>query len=368
MSMSILGVYKRDAFNKTLRVGTPDPTKYHDSRSVRLEGAQGAPVAAKMPANEKFTLPGVIIPRATRHGASTGNNHETPGKAFIDPELTNGQVVVDLNKIRNNPDRMIDAIREANAQGFEDDADAVIEAFAKFAEPVKGGKHIREIMKEVPKETRDPPIQMPGTYVVPKASPGGGQLKAASFKQQAASLEAVTTPRKQRSEICTPVMQTVQDKASEVEQEVVVPASIPQQAAMKARSLHDELAWPSNTVFVPSSHSKGMRRVTFELPNPAQPGASLGQFAVLYHDIIREDMNLVLIYDHSQPAQMVWFPPMMEDPKSHEPIGIAALVHGLGSEPDILYKAYPTGVKFRYRNEEFCILTVEREKQMDSKS
>ena len=103
-----------------------------------------------------------------------------------------------------------------------------------------------------------------------------------------------------------------------------------------------------------------MRKVTFELSMAGQQN-SLGQFPCFYHDVVKEDMTLVLVYDHNHPAQMVWFPPVIEDPQTHEPIPIALLVEGNESEPQMLYLAYPTGVRFMYRNEEFCLLTVEKE-------
>jgi hypothetical protein len=81
----------------------------------------------------------------------------------------------------------------------------------------------------------------------------------------------------------------------------------------------------------------------------------------MYHDIIRNSQVLVLVYDHRRPMQMVWFPPAGNS-ESTEPI--VALVAGDGSEPDMLYLVYPTGVSFKYEDKEFVILTIEKEKQM----
>ncbi len=128
-----------------------------------------------------------------------------------------------------------------------------------------------------------------------------------------------------------------------------------------ARSLRDEFQGNQNQFGAAARAHRPMRRVTFELNMAGQQG-SMGQFPCLYHDVVREEMNLILVYDHSQPAQMVWFPPVLEDPQTKEPIPIAIMVEGNAEEPTMIYLAYPTGVRFRYRNEEFCLLTVEKEK------
>lgn len=198
-------------------------------------------------------------------------------------------------------------------------------------------------MAPPPEEVREAPLQMRGSYVAPKASPGGGQIKTASF--------AKSPP--------APTNSTEDTKDVGIAQKSTAAIA----AARSARSLHEELAGPN--VAVPAgTGSRSMRKVTFELPMAGQPNSSLGQFPCFYHDVIREDMNLVLVYDHSQPSQMVWFPPALEDPNSGEPLGIAVLVHGLHGEADVLYRAFPTGVRFKYRNEEFCLMTVDKEKVM----
>lgn len=333
MTTSVLGIYRRDAFNKTLRVGTPDPTKYHDARQVRLEGANEAPVGAKMPPNEKFTLPGVIIPHAKQGGGSMGWNSEAPVvKVFIDPEQTGGRIQVDMGDIRRNAEAFS---RLSEQVQNEDD---IVETFAKYSTFNSGAKPQERPMAEpVMAEIREAPLQMRGSYVAPKASQGGGQMKPASFSKKAQFPEVQEVRRAPSTEL----------------------------AVHNARSLHEELAGP--TVSLGSTTSRPMKKITFELPMIGQQNSSLGQFPCFYHDVIREDVNLVLVYDHSHPSQMVWFPPALEDPQTGEPLGIAVLVHGSMGEADILYRAFPTGVRFKYRNEEFCLLTVDKEKQMGGK-
>lgn len=331
---SVLGIYRRDSFNKTLRIGTPDPSKYHDSRQVSLEGEK-ATVGAKIPPNSKFGLPGVVIPHAKREGGSMGWNSEAPTKIFIDPEQTNGQIQVDMDVLRRNPNAMAEAYDEAYAQ-HGDIEDAIVEAFAKFARPLKEMHKVAQPQQKAQsmEEIREAPLQMRGTYVVPKASFGGGQ------RMPVKKLEV------QRQELPKQEIPTIDPQVIS--------------AVKQAKSLHDELAGPGAT-FLGQTNSP-MRKVTFELPG--QSGTSLGQFSCFYSDVVREDQNLILVYDHSQPSQMIWFPPTIEDPQTNEPVGIAVLVHGLPGEESILYKAFPTGVMFKYRNEQFCLLTIEREKSM----
>jgi hypothetical protein len=332
MTTPILGIYRRDAFNKTLRVGTPDPTKYHDAREVRLEGANEAPVGAKMPPNSKFTLPGVIIPHAKRGGGSMGWNSEAPMKVFIDPEQTGGRIQVDIGDLRRNSEAFSQLSKDVQNE------DDIVEIFARYSNlHVETKQRERPMAEPVMAEVREAPLQMRGSYVAPKATSGGGQVKPASFGKKAQFPEVQPAPRQ----------------------------ALPEMAMNSARSLHEELAGP--TISLGSTTSRTMKKVTFELPMIGQQNSSLGQFPCFYHDVIREDVNLVLVYDHSHPSQMVWFPPALEDPNTGEPLGIAVLVHGSMGEADVLYRAFPTGVRFKYRNEEFCLLTVDKEKQMGGK-
>lgn len=352
---SIIGLYRRDVNYNDLRVGTPDPTQYHDISQVKLE-LNDMPLASRVGNNHGFSgLRGVIIPRATRDGGSRGHDHMIPKPAYIDPELTNRRLIVDPQRIQKDPDKMIDAIQQAYAD-YADPADATIAAYASFAEEVDAPPAPDVISIPQPQTVVPTPLSLdnpnaghsPNTYVAPKASPGGGQIRAASpfgaMPHQPGFKPGVSRATPPPS---TPPTQQKQ-------------ASRTMQAIRSLRgAFGDEQQGAASTPGV-APHSFGggrpLRKVTFELPG-------MGQFPCHYHDIIKHDGTLILVYDHSHPTQMVWFPPAPED-LNKEPTAIAIMVDGVGQEPSYLYLAYPTGVRFPYENKEFCLLTIEKEKPL----
>lgn len=338
MSKSILGVYKKQPPKKDseIRIGTPDPTKYHDVSEVVLEGSNKRNVSTLMPGSHGFSgLRGVVIPHSTPLGGSMGNDPYKPQIVYIDPDFTGGQFAVDLGKI--DKEWLAKTYNEKYRQTGNIE-DAAIETFLTASTEVSGDKlNNREITIKQGKaiqplnEIRESPL--PGTtYVVPKSTPGGGQYKPvhsfANHKPQ--QIEKPKEPVNNHQEI------TVNPNQSLLQN---VMTQAPQQ----------------------QFHQRPTRRVTFEIPIIGQPQGQTGhQFVTIYHEVIKHEDNLILIYDHSQAAQVVYFPPVMTD-QNGEPLGIAVLVHSSDRESNKLYLACPTGIKFVYNNEEFCILAIERE-------
>ena len=101
---------------------------------------------------------------------------------------------------------------------------------------------------------------------------------------------------------------------------------------------------------------KPLRLVTVEMDK------SFGQLKVQYHEVLRQDMLLVLVYDHSRPLAMSWCPPVGDNGESKP---IAMLVDSEGKNPAMLYLVYPTGLKFMHGTLEYILLTIEKEKPMD---
>jgi hypothetical protein len=356
---SIIGLYRRDLSYSDLRIGTPDPNRYHDISSVNLE-LNNTPLSARVGHNHGFSgLRGVIIPRATRDGASRGHDHMVPKPAYIDPELTNRRLIVDPMKIVANPEAMVEAIQSAYAN-YHDPADATVAAYAAFAEQLEELEpteiSIPQPQSVVPTPISNPSQQPtghgPNTYVTPHGLPSGGQAKIASFAgvpQQPgfgpSSLPKPTPPP-------SPPVHTAAQQPPSTRQGGI------QRSVQAVRSLRGEFdGQPSQAAAI--GGNRPMRKITFELPG-------MGQFPCLFHDVVKQDDNLVLVYDHSHPAQHIWFPPILEDPQNKEPVAIAVMVDSTQHEPPMLYLAYPTGVRFMYRQEEFCLLTIEKEKRLDN--
>lgn len=335
MGKDILGVYQSKGTGRTSAVAhTPDATKYHDASQVHLEGesAGGASVLSRLPGNHGFrALRGVIIPRSTPLGASRGHDHNSPAVIHIDPGPYDEGIVVNLSLV--DKESMARAVNDAAGQANDVEELAVAAFTAVSTRPP--ARTARRAPPE--EEERLPPLQMPGTYVVPKASPGGGQVKRARF-----------TDRELRDR-------------DEAERQRRRDASAPESPV---RSLHDALdedvRQPGTPPPAGPAADAPPRQVTFEIPGGHQ-------FRVLYHDVVRHGITLVLVYDHDRPFQMVYFPPPLED-ESGEPVGMAVLVHARprSGEKSVLYRVTSPGIQFKYRNTEFCLLLIDKEKDLDS--
>lgn len=358
--MSILGVYKRDAFNSEIRVGTPDPNKYHDIGAQNLETRGGSSMAGMMPGNHGFNgLRGTIIPRSTNLGGSRGFDHMTPMKAYIDPELTNRQIVVDMAKVGDNPQLFAQSIDRAFRKGYTDPSDAMVESFAAFMEPIEGKSIGSEITLSEPQQKvaqEISPHNTPtGTYVAPRATTGGAQVQSnftvsRQIKPQPGfGGTRIYTPQQQQDLHVEPVVPMV---TVPVKQKISTVKSLQSEFSETPKPVHKKMATP---VF---------RKVIFELPIPGQPDANSGYVSVLYHDIIESEDVLVLVYDHNQPMQSLYWPPKLEDPITKLPVPMNLVVQGASGQPNMLYQTYPSGVQFvNSRNEEYCILVVEKRQQ-----
>lgn len=298
-------------------------------------------MTSRMRANTKFTLPGVIVPRATMHGASLGNDHERPPEIVIDPEFTGGQLVIDLEKIRRNPDLMVAAYNRAKRKGYTDNSDTVIETYGEFAKPLT-----KQDIPEAPVE-RQAPVEMPHAYVVPKAP--SGVAKTASFTKKAPPVFVDPDSSTERGGYSASSADVAYQEVGNQSQSVV---------AREVRTLYDQINQAPQVAGYPvHNQTKAMTQVLFELPVPGQPGRSMGRFSAQYHHVIVEDKTMVLVYDHSQPSQSVYFPEPIPDPNNDdESMAIAVCVIGPVNK---LYRAWPTTVTFKHRNEQFCVLQVE---------
>lgn len=335
-----------------LRVGTPDPTKYHDPSTVKLEGRQGT-LSTFLPGDHGYSgLRGTIIPRATQLGGSLGHNPHKPMVIHIDPELLGGEgIVVDLAKV--NQSNMAEAVIQEQRAGYADPAEAMIAAYSHFA-PTES--QVVKVPAAPQEEIREAPIHMPGAYVVPKATKGGGQVKAASFQAPQAQVPVVQAP--QFSEEPTPVPlppeKPKQRPQPQQPQQVAEQYNAPPPPSLMA-SLNER---PSQAPVMAKQAQRQARQVIFELPGP------VGQFQTYYHDVIRNEAGdaLILVYDHSQPLQMVWFPQYIYNEQGEpQPLSFAALVQGGNGEPAKIYRLQSTPFRYTYRNEEFCVLLIEQE-------
>lgn len=332
MAKDILGVYRGKSTGRTsAQAHTPDATKYHDASQVHLEGesAAGASMLSKLPGNHGFrALRGVVVPRSTPLGGSCGHNPHGSHVIHVDPGPYDEGIVVDLAKV--DKEAMAQAVAQS-AEQTNDLEDLAVAAFAAVSEQAPR----RAPRVAIPEEERLPPLQMPGTYVVPKARPGGGQVKRACFSER---------ELKDRDETARRQQQAVPAHARE---------RLAQTPSLQA-ALDEDQKPGAQAAGQPESPP---RQVTFEIPGGHQ-------FHVLYHDVVRHGITLVLVYDHDRPFQMVYFPPSLEDSQG-EPLGMAVLVHARprSEEKTVLYRVTAPGVQFKYQGKEFCVLLIDKEKE-----
>lgn len=351
-------------FRPTLRVGTPDPNGYHRPDQVTMEGASvaGRSMSMLLPGGR-----GTIIPQATRAGGSRGIDHNAPQRVHVDPHIGGG-VVVDLADV--TPEAVERAVEESSA--YADFAEGAFAAYARLSDPEAVHHPDNVLVLEQPQESayrqgragpppsaqgtiydqalrqgrqpaaqRQAPLQMAGSYVVPQSTPGGAQFLPEPVEQYAPA----PPPPPVRQEL-RPRHPTRQQPPP---QEELAPASFAEPVTYR------KIREPLRAAFeeqpsMPAPQQVPMRQVTFELPGG-------GQFEVVYHQIVLEKNNLILVLDHRHFMQMKYFPPSVEEP-------IAVLLHQHGNQPEHLLLCHTTGIRFRHEHYEYCVLLVEEEKDM----
>lgn len=319
-----------------VKVHTPDPRGYHDPSAESLESQGNRPMSALMPGSGKFGgLRGVIIPHAKVAGGSMGHDQNLPAtKVYIDPDLNGKSICVDMSKMIRAGDGVGEVLASQMEKYGGDASTAAVGAYAAFASGPLAPRDTGMLTMQPAKPLSDPrqaPIQMPGAYVVPQAAAGGGQIKPASFTKRSTSpLPSIPAPPRPVELLLLPPV-----------------------------SLHDAFLPPAppSASHQPARALQPLRRVIFEMPRP------MGQFQVYYHDVIRSGPVLVLVYDHSQPTQMVWFPPAPDDEVDVVPIAALVSPERPGA-PEMLYRVCPTGITFPRHNEEMCVLMIEAEREM----
>lgn len=401
-------------FRPSLRVDTPNPNGYTPLRhaNIYMEGESVAnrPMASLVPGAR-----GTIIPRATRDGASRGVDHYAPQIVNIDPHIGGG-VVVDMANV--DAEVVARAVEEANYD-LADPGEAAFAAYARIADPnaqrhpdnaavLMSQQELQTPSRAAPfsqqqqapvqgtiyqnpyhnqqsyVEPRLAPLQMPGSYVVPRASAGGGQVAEPPSipysgqgqpqwqppppLPQVQQLRGRQDPRRQQQQ---PMERQASHQAEAqpysdyAPQPPIVPASFsaqPQQQMQDepVRRIRGPLPQNLRSAFQeqPQQAAPQQRReatpltqVTFELPNG-------GQFECAYHEVLIEKQNLVLLLDHNHFMQMKYFPPKTDEP-------LAMCVHGDGvRKPDRLFLCHTTGIRFRHQNFEYCLLLIEEEKDL----
>ncbi len=331
-------------------------SKYLDPATQTLESS-GRSIASLMPSSSG--LRGVIIPRATVLGGSSGFDSNKPRLVNIDPDVKGQSCVVDLGLITE--ESMNAAFNEASSNPLVQNnlqlrAAQTYHNLAIGYEPVGMTKSVNNITSN-----RLSPLGG-SAYVVPKAKLGGGQEPEEIFQQQTDDVpQQLMSPSVQpRNVIPTPINRPIMQKVAEVEDAQGLAdsqdeafntfmshptkPSLPTYRDQTARHVKPatqplkKITPPTQMIISPPA-----TKVTFEM-------AQWGTFEAMYHEVIRNDCLLVLVYNTKFKDGMKFMPQATEQP-------LAVKIDG----SDKVYFVYSYGNKFEHAGYEYCILVIDQE-------
>lgn len=373
-----------------------DAARYHDPSQAYLE-KNGRSLASMMPIG--MGVRGVIIPRANpgRSGGSRGFDPHKPRLVNIDPDIKGQASVIDVAQL--NQDVVEDAYRRAaEIPGMADDPRLLAAQAYRFlavgTDPVGMGP-----AKRPGRDARTAP--MPGAYVVPASGPNGRQILEpveALMQEEVIASPSVTPtvqPVSQFRAVRVPqqVMETYQGAyqvGQQAPQQPQLQPVTPVQPVMAAPMPATKNPLPMDTTKqraaavklqpAPSSTGSLMQRVAAAPTRQAQsqsanPLSGLapvspprkkiffecrgwGQMPFVYHDIVKQDNLLVLVYDNRYTEGSKLYPPAKAPTEEDPNAGIlAAQLEG----DTTIYTVHSTGTKFTHANYEYYILVVAEE-------
>jgi hypothetical protein len=382
----------RDAFwdNNTFKHGSGlDPAKYHSPAEERVLGGQ--PMTAVIPDGVWGTA-GTIVRRSTEDGAPIGHNPDAVAtRVIVDPDIRGQGFVFDPTQIRK--EQMAAAVVASSPRqstSIEDRRFRASNVFRQFAIAEAPAMPVPEIRRV----SRISPINIPGQYVVPEATDGGGQrpmdqLNDPMHNQPPALGQGVSTAA------------VVPRNNSQAEQQLAVPQwpSVPQQQFQNApigqlKAATFDLPMQQQSMIQPQWQA-GVQQPPVQppqtypppptYPTPApwpqqqapslfqtvanQPREIQGQLVkppafkvefeiygvpfkqeAFYHQIIRSDANLVLVFDR----RAVGFPRNFPTTTDAD---MAVQISG----QDVIYRTQTTGIHFPFLDYDLCVLLIKSE-------
>ena len=372
-----------------------DPTKYHSPAEERVMGDR--PMTAVIPTGA-WGATGTIVKRSTEDGAPIGHNPDAVAtQVIVDPDIPGQGFIFNPTEFASlqKKDQLRAAVAQAaprQATSIEDRRFRASSVLRQFA----GGGVPEQPAPQVFQAQRESPINMPGQYVVPQASPGGGQVHMQQQPQGPMGLPtqgvdvANVVQRGNDPLAPTPVLPEPAQPA--------MPAQPVAQGPVKAASLGTPMQ-PTTAPQAPVGPAPGMP-VTQAPAYPPAAGTPLGmpqqpapaslfdalepakapqasaapapaaasavkpptfklvfeiagmpfQQEAFYHQIIRDNASLILVFD----TRAVGFPktfPMSTD---------ADMLCQIAGQ-DVAYRIKTTGIQFPFLHYELCVLLITSE-------
>jgi hypothetical protein len=359
--------------------------QYQDPSTQFFEGNGGRSIASLLPSGVR----GVVIPRATTLGGSRGFDPHKPRLINIDPDIKGQSCVVDLSKITK--ESMEEAFLNA-AQNPLTSSDIRLLASQTFHNLAVGYEPVGMGPANGPRSIdRRAPLGDFG-YVVPQASLGGGQIEDTVVQEQPSTpqenISPSVTPRTgpmidpgilKRAAAQGQKFRMQEDPRNmapnaglpvaepEPEQEYDEPEYVPQQPPVQApRQGFVDQSPPTQRTMKPARSVKISGPPIMERPQQAKMTASApetqvtfeidgwGSFEAMYHEVIKNDCVLVLVFDNRFKGGGKYFPPSTDK-----------LMAVKVANKDTVYFVHSYGTKFQHDNFEYCMLVIEQDQVME---
>lgn len=284
--------------------------KYHDPSTQQFEGNSGRSVGGLLPGG----LRGVVVPRATLFGGSSGFDAHKPRLMNVDPDIKGQSCVVDLALLTR---------------------EKVEAAYNKAANSALGRNDLR--------------MRAAQTYqsLAVAKEPVGMEPMIKSGKATRVMSPAVA-PR--NADVPTEELLPVDEVVQPVVQTAV-------QEPMRARGFVDQTTVAAPQVKVPRPTKPLMQPIATSAPTPETKVTfeleGWGSFDAVYHEVIKNDCVLVLVYDNSFKSGMKFFPPATDKRMA---------VHITGQ--DVVYFVHSYNIRFVHGGCEYCILVVEQDAEV----
>jgi len=271
-----------------IEIHTPDATKYHPGH----------------------TGYGTTIPSSTRGGASRGFDVDAPRLVVVDPDMADGNKVVDFAKFGKYKERFNAKINEVGGSDPELAFRAIVEA-AKDIEEAE--RVLTAPLKSKPKEkivmskdkitlspiVREMPAPLPAVEVVSDASTGLSHqlaIQTEVLSQMAGILAKLQPNSPPTASVPDVEVQTVSQVQQEAHEEEVRSKVITGFETLEMSFVNGPLP------------VKPKKEVYFEMPN-------MGTMAARYHEIQDGGTCLALIYDTRYEDGYQFMPPALGDAK-----------------------------------------------------
>ena len=283
----------KDVANKNgMEVHTPDPTAYHPGH----------------------TAYGTTLPSSKKDGGSLGFDPHKPGLVIVDPDMEDGNKVVDYAKFAQHQERFNAKINEVGEGDAESTFRAIVEAAAdieKFEEAERLAAVLPESSRSIPKGktvmATDRITLSPGLAEKVNHPPAASSDISSGVSQQLATQTEVLSqmagilanlhspPQVDRVSSAVDV-QTVSQVKEEVHEEEIRNKVISGFETLEMSFVNGPLP------------IKPKKEVYFEMPN-------MGTMAARYHEIQDGGTCLALIYDTRYEDGYQFMPPSLGDVK-----------------------------------------------------